>query len=185
MSYGLIYCITNEVNQKQYVGLTTKTIHQRFKEHCKADSYIGKAIRKHGENMFTVRELDTANSKEELSSKEKEWILKLGTFGAGYNLTNGGDGVSTAKKQVINLTKKQKSFCKYVERENKKDLDVTDPHKALTFSLLNIVYLFLIAEYEEDKKSIARTMKRLKDKYIKEILSLKMIDTEELKAYLM
>ena len=39
-----IYLITNDVNDKVYVGQTTKPIQERFIEHCSSPSKLGKAI---------------------------------------------------------------------------------------------------------------------------------------------
>lgn len=91
-----IYIITNKVNNKQYVGLTTKTIQERFWAHKYAASknrgyYLHNAIRKYGENNFIVEHLDTAENLIELKKKEIFYIHKYNTYEHGYNLTKGGD----------------------------------------------------------------------------------------------
>jgi hypothetical protein len=35
---GSIYLITNKINDKKYVGLTTRSIEIRWKEHCRHSS---------------------------------------------------------------------------------------------------------------------------------------------------
>lgn len=182
-TYGVIYCITNKINGKKYVGLTTRGIEQRFDEHCKADSYVGKAIRKYGEGNFSISVLDTAESREELTRKEIDWISKLGAFGDGYNLTNGGDGVSLTKRIVVQMSKRQSKYCRWVEQENKKPLDVKDNAKMMASVLINIVYLYLIADLEKDKATAANMILRLKRNYLREVAKLKVIDVQELLNY--
>ena len=63
--YGRIYCIENKINHKKYIGLTTRSIEERFSEHCKADTVIGEAIRKYGVDNFMCYEVDNAQSKNE------------------------------------------------------------------------------------------------------------------------
>lgn len=96
---GYIYCITNLITNKKYVGKTTGSVTQRFKEHCRdckkercenRPLYI--AMNKYGIENFLVEEiLECAN--EELSSYEILYIEKFKTYGkTGYNATKGGDG---------------------------------------------------------------------------------------------
>jgi group I intron endonuclease len=95
----LVYLITNQINQKRYVGITSRSIAERFEEHCNQieskktkKSAIHEAIVKHGRENFTIEQIDSAQTTEELYQKEKYWIEKLGTYKTEYNLTLGGDG---------------------------------------------------------------------------------------------
>ena len=92
--YGRIYCITNLINGKQYVGQTIKKISYRFNEHARANSPLGEDIRKYGRENFKVDELEKCYSYEELNAAEKKWIKELDCKEPkGYNRTDGGDGV--------------------------------------------------------------------------------------------
>lgn len=105
MIKGFIYIITNKVNQKQYVGKTVRSLKLRFKQHCQ-DAKRGykyalqKAIRKYGVDNFEIIKLEKIEAKNYLklntllSNKEIYWISKLNTYGKGYNMTKGGDGLA-------------------------------------------------------------------------------------------
>ena len=95
---GYIYCITNLINGKQYVGKTTNTIEERFKEHCRDSRKercnkrpLYDAMNKYGIENFIVEELCECDN-EELSSYETQYIEKYNTYSKGYNATKGGDG---------------------------------------------------------------------------------------------
>ena len=96
---GYIYCITNLINEKKYVGKTTYSITKRFQEHCKDSKKercerrpLYNAMNKYGIENFVVEELIECPN-DELDSYEKMYIEKLQTYGRnGYNATKGGDG---------------------------------------------------------------------------------------------
>ena len=96
---GYIYCITNLINEKKYVGKTTYSVTKRFQEHCRDSKKercerrpLYDAMNKYGIENFVVKELIECPN-DELDSYEKMYIEKLQTYGHnGYNATKGGDG---------------------------------------------------------------------------------------------
>ena len=95
---GYIYCITNLINGKQYIGKTTYSVTKRFQEHCRDSKKercnkrpLYDAMNKYGIENFIVEELCECDN-EELSSYEIQYIEKYNTYSKGYNATKGGDG---------------------------------------------------------------------------------------------
>jgi len=112
----IVYKITNKVNGTSYVGQTTLTTEKRWESHLKAAKYkrdnsaILSAIRKYGEENFTIEIIDTADSIEELNKKEIFWISKSNTLAPnGYNLklggNQGGKNSEEAKKKQSDAVK--------------------------------------------------------------------------------
>jgi group I intron endonuclease len=97
-SYMYLYLMTNTVNGKQYVGITTRTLEVRFHEHCFValrgrKTLIAAAIRKYGSDAFRIELLAEALDYTTLQQMERAAIAQQGTFRPhGYNLTLGGEG---------------------------------------------------------------------------------------------
>jgi group I intron endonuclease len=93
----LIYKIVNNLTGDFYIGKTTKTKEERLQKHFYSSSYgskthLHRAIRKYGENHFTIEEVECLLSEDTLNQREKYWIKKLNPS---YNMTDGGDGGKT------------------------------------------------------------------------------------------
>lgn len=94
MSY--IYKITNDINDKIYIGKTDFSIEKRFKEHCK-DAYkqhcekrpLYAAMRKYGIDHFHIELIEETDNPDE---REIYWIGYFDGYTLGYNATKGGDG---------------------------------------------------------------------------------------------
>ena len=97
-SHGFLYRLTFP-NGKAYIGITNRTVSQRFSEHValsksgKRGSAIHHAIRKFGESSVQVETLGSADW-DSLKLMEISAISGQNTRPPyGYNLTKGGDGV--------------------------------------------------------------------------------------------
>lgn len=100
-----IYKITNLLNNKIYVGATTRYPTERFKEHCRdasrfPDRPLYTAINKYGKENFVVDILEKCEETE-LEVKETYWIEELRSFKYGYNATTGGSGKPYADYDLI------------------------------------------------------------------------------------
>lgn len=99
-----IYKIVNDVNDKIYIGKTSLTIEERFKEHLHDSADIRRekrplydAINKYGSEHFSIILIEEVENDEIASERETYWIEKLRTYVGfddckGYNATLGGDG---------------------------------------------------------------------------------------------
>lgn len=114
----IIYKITNQINNKVYIGQTTLTIEKRFKTHLKdayrtdrPTRYFHRALKKYGKENFTIEQIDIAFNKKELSQKEIYWIhfYQANNRHFGYNLSTGGESglKNLSTKQKIGKRKKE------------------------------------------------------------------------------
>ena len=99
MRSGIIYIITNSINDKVYIGQTLIDINTRFRQHKEKvkqgrDSKIYSAMRELGVENFNIKELENNIPENELDSKERYYIEKYDSINNGYNTTVGGDGRS-------------------------------------------------------------------------------------------
>lgn len=96
---GSIYCITNLVNNKKYIGQTSELyLSKRWCQHKISakngvNNYLYNAMRKYGEENFQFQVLIHKIPIEKLNFYEMLWIKKINTKAPnGYNLTDGGEG---------------------------------------------------------------------------------------------
>lgn len=90
MGTGIIYKITNKINNKIYIGITTRTLETRWKEHLRHSSQkIDIAINEFGKENFIIEQIEEC-SNEMLDEREQFWISYYNSFNDGYNLTSGG-----------------------------------------------------------------------------------------------
>lgn len=94
-----IYCITNNINQKKYIGLSINCEKRWFDHRSKSlnstatddlQKPIYRAIRKYGLENFSFCVLEECE-KEKLKEREVYWISYYDSYNTGYNATLGGD----------------------------------------------------------------------------------------------
>jgi len=103
----IIYKTTNLINEKIYIGQDSRN----NQDYLGSGVLINRAIKKYGKENFKKEVICECSSKGELNKKEIYWIktLKSRDSKIGYNLTDGGDGLTNpsveTRKKISELTK--------------------------------------------------------------------------------
>ena len=109
---GFIYKVTNNINNKVYVGKSILNIHKRFKEHLNDSKNLKlqhrplyNAMKKYGQENFYVELIEEVDNSI-LDDREKYWINYYRSYVGfedccGYNATLGGDGTQTKDYEII------------------------------------------------------------------------------------
>lgn len=117
---GIIYMITNNLNNKKYIGQTIRGFFERYNEY-KSDLnnknksnniYLYNSFVKYGFENFKFEIIDTAKSIDELNKKEIQYIKKYNTTNRefGYNLHDGGRNspLSIETREKMSISRKGK-----------------------------------------------------------------------------
>lgn len=110
---GIIYKITNLINNKIYIGQTKRDINTRFQEHIRDSQNPSKniplhqAIKKYGKENFKIEIIEDNINDEFLNEKEKKYIQIFHSLSHenGYNVTDGGEGGKTHSILTIQQVK--------------------------------------------------------------------------------
>ena len=126
-----IYKITNDINNKVYIGKTEFSIEKRFQEHCR--------------DAFKER-----NEKRPLYAAIRKYgVEQYGSFKYGYNATLGGDGARYADYDLI--------FALWQEGLNNKDIceKLHYSTKTVTTALQN----FNVSKEQRQQRGIENILK--------------------------
>lgn len=118
---GKIYIITNDINNKVYIGQTIQKLSKRFSGHCcysksdrSSNMYIKRAIHKYGKDKFHISLIEEV-SVEKLNEREKYWITYYDSYNNGYNLTLGGQDSNSFSLNKLERTVDTKKFSEYIK----------------------------------------------------------------------
>lgn len=151
-----IYCIENKINDKKYIGKTTREYKERWRFHknnlsknIHNNKYLQRSWNKYGEDSFLFYIIEECR-KEEVNQKEIFWIEHFNTKKRknGYNITDGGKGTSGWKaseetkekhrKLMLNIS--DKTRCKLKEKakgnRNGAGIQFTEKRKQLISNAL-------------------------------------------------
>lgn len=120
---GIIYKITNLVNNKVYIGQTVTSLKERWQGHCYKQGCVlmHNAIKKYGRDSFTQEVIEEVPV-EDLNSRETFWVKYYKSYQKefGYNiLIEGGHGrrglTKLSEERIIELLNMYNKGTSYSE----------------------------------------------------------------------
>lgn len=119
----IIYKITNSINDKIYIGITSKDIKTRFSWHvrdCKrgVKKKLYSAMREIGIDKFSIELLEEFNDKNLIGEKEEYYIQLFDSCNVGYNASPKSGGVKQHSLETRNKMS-EKAFGRIPSDETK------------------------------------------------------------------
>jgi group I intron endonuclease len=177
----LIYKITNSVNGKVYIGLTTTSLKKRMSNHVrhsrkiKPNQRIHQAIAKHGKENFLIEQIDFSKTEQEANDREIYWIEHYNStqYEKGYNMSKGGSGSKKVQAHRDSMTEQQKKDMTKNANLSKTGMKESAESKKLKSDAQNKIWSNITKEkrLERGQKSKAGVSKENKIKQISVLLN--------------
>ena len=127
---NFVYQLQNTENGKSYIGITSRSVQERWNEHCsramagQRNSRIYAAMRKYGAEKFEVKTLDQTDCEDSVRELEKKYIQEFDSYENGYNCNLGGHGFLIFPDEIRKkISEAQKG--KIIPKETRKKMSVS------------------------------------------------------------
>ena len=116
--YGYVYLITNQLNNRKYIGIHHYTKPEIDKNYYGSGKIITQAVRTYGRKNFCIQVLDWAESFDELSELEKYYIKLYNAVESEdfYNLADGGHNLTPEEVKRFITESTRKTFSKNMKK---------------------------------------------------------------------
>lgn len=170
---AFIYKITNQLNQKCYIGKTMLSIQERWIQHLRDavkdncnNRPLYKAINKYGKDNFIIEQIEECSDKI-VNEREQYWIKYYNSYHNGYNATLGGDGKAYIDYDLV---------CEVYQKEQ----NITKTAKIVGCSTDSVSYILknrnikIASTAEINKKNLSKKVYQydLDNNFLKEFISL-------------
>jgi len=160
--FGVIYKITNHITNELYVGKTERSLETRKKQHIRAskkyNTKLYNAFNKFGIENFSFDIIEQCKLVD-LSAREVYWITEFDSFNTGYNMTIGGEGVSSY--QMTEFSRHKMKISHIGERNGFYGKNHTDETKHIISTAIkktrHLYKPFLNKKHTEESKQKSRS----------------------------
>lgn len=162
----IVYLHTNKVNGMVYIGMTCRTVEERWNSGYQGNPHFYRAIKKYGRNSFKHEVLAENLTKEEAEQLERFYISKYNSTDPkiGYNIENGGNSIgkhSEETKRKISESQKGRKFTgEHIQNLSKslKGRKITDEQRAkLSERMKGNTYTLGYRHSEETKRKMSES----------------------------
>lgn len=126
--YGVVYCITNKVNGKRYVGQTVGSVATRWIKHCHKSSRctaLYSAIVKYGKSAFVIETIAFGSCADSLNALEHHYVCLYQSIApSGYNLLEGGGSKGKWSEELRDSVKAKANTPERIARASKASVDM-------------------------------------------------------------
>ena len=128
----IVYKITNQINNKVYIGQTTESLDKRWRRHCgyqlEDGTYLHNAMKKYGVENFTIEKIAEADNQKDLNELEYFYINQYrdNCYNIKFEINKCGGDTLTYNKRIDEIKIKIAEGKKYGKNPHARKIKMID-----------------------------------------------------------